>query len=94
MQIVLVDDHPLVRRGLTAILSLDPAINVLGEATNSKEALTLFQTATPDLAIVDLRLANESGLDLIVEAKQQGVLVNSSYLLHLRKSATLNGRRK
>jgi len=72
MKIVLVDDHPLVRRGLSAILSLDPAINVLGEATNSKEALTLFQTATPDLAIVDLRLANESGLDLIEEAKQQG----------------------
>ena len=72
MQIVLVDDHPLVRKGLTSILSLDPAIKVLGEATNSKEALTLFQTATPDLAIVDLRLANESGLDLIEEAKQQG----------------------
>ena len=72
MQIVLVDDHPLVRKGLTSILSLDPAIKVLGEATNSKEALILFQTATPDLAIVDLRLANESGLDLIEEAKQQG----------------------
>lgn len=72
MQIVLVDDHPLVLRGLTAILSLDPAIKILGKATNSKEALSLIQTTTPDLAIIDIRLANESGLDLIEEVKQQG----------------------
>jgi len=72
MQIVLVDDHPLVLRGLTAILSLDPAIKILGKATNSKEALSLIQRTTPDLAIIDIRLANESGLDLIEEAKQQG----------------------
>lgn len=74
MQIVLVDDHPLVRKGLTAILSLYPALNVIGEATNIKEALTLFETVKPDLAIVDLRLGNESGFDLIEEAKQQGVI--------------------
>ena len=73
MQIVLVDDHPLVRKGLTSILSLEATMDVSGEATNSKEALTLFHTAKPDLAIVDLRLANDSGLDLIQEAKQQGI---------------------
>lgn len=92
MQIVLVDDHPLVRRGLTAILSSDPAIDVTGEATNSKEALTLFQTAKPDLAIVDLRLASESGLDLIEEAKQQGstckfvVLTSSTEELYFKRA--------
>ncbi|MEK5067050.1 response regulator transcription factor [Sporosarcina sp. FSL K6-1508] len=73
MRIVLVDDHPLVRKGLASILSLDGTMEVLGEAANSREALTLFRTAKPDLAIVDLRLANESGLELITEAKQHGV---------------------
>ena len=73
MQIVIVDDHPLVRKGLTSILSIDGAMKVLGEAASRKEALTLFQKTKPDLAIVDLRLANESGLELISEAKQQGV---------------------
>ena len=73
MRIVIVDDHPLVRKGLVSILSLDEKMEVLEEATNSKDALTLFRKATPDVAIVDLRLANESGLDLITEAKRQGI---------------------
>ncbi len=73
MQIVIVDDHPLVRKGLLSILSIDGAIEVLGEAASRNEALTLFHDTKPDLAIVDLRLANDSGLELIAEAKQQGV---------------------
>ena len=56
MKVVIVDDHPLVRKGLKSILSLDGSMEVLGEATNSKEALQLFNTVKPDLAIVDLRL--------------------------------------
>ena len=73
MKVVIVDDHPLVRKGLTSILSLDGTMEVLGEATNSREALELFKTTNPDLALVDLRLGNESGLELITDAKRQGV---------------------
>ncbi len=73
MKVVIVDDHPLVRKGLMSILSLDGSIEVLGEATNSKEALYLFTTVKPELALVDLRLGDESGLDLITEAIRQGV---------------------
>ncbi|MCL6572504.1 MAG: response regulator transcription factor [Bacillus sp. (in: Bacteria)] len=74
MKVVIVDDHPLVRRGLASILSLDGSMEVLGEATNSIEAMALFTTAKPDLALVDLRLAAESGLDLIVEAMEKGII--------------------
>ena len=42
MRLVIVDDHPLVRRGLISILSLDESIEILGEATNKKEAMNLF----------------------------------------------------
>ena len=73
MKVVIVDDHPLVRKGLTSILSLDGSMEVLGEATNSREALDLFSLVQPDLALVDLRLGDESGLDLITEAIRQGV---------------------
>jgi two-component system, NarL family, nitrate/nitrite response regulator NarL len=74
MRIVIVDDHPLVRRGLTSILSLEESIEVLGEATSVKEAIELFKNVKPDLALVDLRLADESGLDLIEDAHRQGLL--------------------
>ena len=73
MNVVIVDDHPLVRRGLTSILSLDDSMEVLREATNSREALILFNSTKPELALVDLRLGEESGLDLISNAKRQGV---------------------
>ena len=73
MKVVIVDDHPLVRKGLTSILSLDGTMEVLGEATNSREALELFKTTKPDLALVDLRLGNECGLELITDAKRLGV---------------------
>jgi DNA-binding NarL/FixJ family response regulator len=72
MKVVIVDDHPLVRRGLTSILSLDGSMEVLGEAKNYKDALVLINTAKPDLALVDLRLADESGLDLITEVMEKG----------------------
>lgn len=72
MKIVIIDDHPLVRKGLTAILSLENDIEVLGEAANSREALLVLNSLKPDLTIVDLRLGDESGLDLIAEARSRG----------------------
>ena len=68
MKVIIVDDHPLVRKGLKSILSLDQSMEVLGEAKNRREAMELFKTMKPDLALVDLRLANESGLDLIIRS--------------------------
>ena len=73
MKVIIVDDHPLVRKGLTSILTLDGSTEVLGEATNWQEAMVLFKTLEADLALVDLRLGNESGLDLITEAIRLGI---------------------
>ncbi|WP_432357076.1 response regulator [Sporosarcina sp. UB5] len=73
MKVVIIDDHPLVRKGLKSILSLDGSMEILGEATKSNEALALLVSKQPDLALIDLRLGNESGLDLITEAIRQGV---------------------
>lgn len=72
MKVVIIDDHPLVRKGLKSILTLDGTMKILGEAENRREAMNLLKTVRPGLALVDLRLGNESGLDLIKEAKQQG----------------------
>lgn len=73
MKIVIIDDHPLVRKGLASIFTLDGTMEVLGEAMNGKEAMELFNTFAPDLALVDLRLGVESGLDLITKAINQDI---------------------
>ncbi|MDQ0193949.1 response regulator [Paenibacillus wynnii] len=73
MKIVIVDDHPLVRRGLAAVISMQPNVQFAGEATNGTEALHVFQEIQPDLVLIDLKLADESGLDVIKMARANGI---------------------
>lgn len=65
--VVLVDDHPLFRRGLAASLSAEPDIVVLGEAGNAEEALSLARREAIDVAVVDVLMPNVSGLTLASE---------------------------
>jgi len=65
MNIVIVDDHPLVRQGLTAVLSAEENMNLIGEAANADEALEIITRTKPDIALVDLRLMDVSGLDIV-----------------------------
>lgn len=68
-RILIVDDHPLVREGLTARVSACPDLTVCGEAANVEEALGLLRTAEPDLIVIDLALKVGHGLDLIKHVK-------------------------
>ena len=72
-RILIVDDHPIVREGLIAALSRKPGLEVCGEAASIVEALALIDTQHPDLAIIDLSLADGSGLDLIKRIKARDV---------------------
>lgn len=73
MRVVIIDDHPLIRKGLKSLFSLDGLIDVIGEAATKTEALELLRNEKPDIAIVDLRLGEDSGLDLIAEASHIGL---------------------
>lgn len=73
MKIVIVDDHPLVRRGLAAVISMQPNVQFAGEATNGHEALAVIEETQPDLVLIDLKLADESGLDVIKAARARGI---------------------
>jgi DNA-binding NarL/FixJ family response regulator len=64
-RILIVDDHPLVRAGLTALIQAEPDLEVCGETGTFDGALELFRKRAPDLAIVDLSLAEGSGLELV-----------------------------
>ncbi len=74
MKIAIVDDHPLVREGLSAIIACESDIELSGEAENIKDALMMIQHKNPDIVLVDIRLADESGLDIVKKAKQSEYL--------------------
>lgn len=63
--VLLVDDHPAVRRGIAAAVSDEPDLEVCSEAADAHEALESMQRETPDVAVVDLGLTDSSGLKLI-----------------------------
>ncbi|WP_027092730.1 response regulator [Cohnella thermotolerans] len=65
MKIVIVDDHPLVRKGLIAILAKEEGIEWVGESDTVQDAIALIEREKPDLAIVDVKLGADSGYDLV-----------------------------
>lgn len=65
--VLLVDDHPVVRSGLRAVLDSDPAVEVAGEAATGEEAVTLASHLHPDVVLCDLRLGE--GMDGIQTTK-------------------------
>jgi len=62
---VIVDDHPLFRKGLEQLIHSDSAFAVCGEANNASEAMDVIRKLNPDLAIVDLSLPGANGIELI-----------------------------
>ena len=60
----MVDDHPLIRKGLSQALNKDE-ISVVGEASSLSEGVALLNSTTPDICIVDLNLGSASGIELI-----------------------------
>jgi two-component system response regulator DevR len=84
IRIVIIDDHEIVRRGISAILQGDPEFQVVGEARDGQEALRVVREAQPDVALVDVRLPEFSGIELCYriqrEAPRTQVLILTSYL--------------
>jgi DNA-binding NarL/FixJ family response regulator len=64
ISIVLVDDHPVVRKGLRALLEAEPDLSVVGEAASGQEAIDLVERLKPALLIVDLRMPGLDGLEV------------------------------
>ena len=62
---MIVDDHPLFRKGLEQLIHSDSAFAVCGEANNASEAMDVIRKLNPDLAIVDLSLPGANGIELI-----------------------------
>jgi DNA-binding NarL/FixJ family response regulator len=74
-RIFLVDDHPLVREGLTNLINRQDDLMVCGEAEDSAAAITRIARTRPDVAVIDISLKNESGLELVKNLGSQFPLV-------------------
>lgn len=74
-QILIVDDHLVVREGLKMILETDPRFSIAGEAENGQIALHLVETLVPDVILLDLNMPVMSGLDTLkaINAKQYNI---------------------
>ena len=69
-QLLIVDDHPLVRSGIKAIINLEPDLDVCGEAEDHASALRAIAALRPDLVLVDISLKNSNGLNLLKDIAQ------------------------
>lgn len=83
--IMILDDHPLVRQGIRMVLSMEEQFDIAGEASNAEDALVLMDKVRPDIAMVDLNLGKDKGLDFIQRARERG---HASKFLILTSSAT------
>ena len=68
LRLVLADDHDIVRRGLRALLQDEPGIEIVGEASDGREALNLCQELQPDLAILDIAMPQLNGIEVAAQA--------------------------
>jgi DNA-binding NarL/FixJ family response regulator len=71
IRILIVDDHPVVRVGIGAIIDSQSDMTVVAEAGSGEEAIALFREHRPDLTIMDLRLGEMSGVECIRQIRQE-----------------------
>lgn len=67
IQVLVIDDHPVVRHGTAALLSEQPGIEVAGTAGSIEEASALIAAVPADVVLLDIRLGTDSGLRLLTE---------------------------
>ena len=69
--VLLVDDHELIRTGLSGVFELEPGLHVAGVAGTVSEALTTYESLRPDVVVTDLQLQDGTGLDIVRAIRKQ-----------------------
>ncbi len=64
-RILIIDDHPVVRKGIRSLLSNYPQLEVVAEAGTRKDAIAAFGEHSPDVVLLDIRLGDEAGLEVL-----------------------------
>jgi two-component system, NarL family, nitrate/nitrite response regulator NarL len=72
-RVLLVDNHPLFRRGVAQLIASQPDFEVVGEAVSAEEGVSLAASLKPDLVLMDLNMPGGSGLDALKQIKDSGL---------------------
>ena len=76
-RLLLVDDHPMLRRGISELLSLEDDVKVVGEASNGQEALDFLEKNTVDLVILDHKMPVLTGIETLREIKARNIQIKT-----------------
>lgn len=84
IRILIVDDHPVVRRGIAALIATESDMILVGEAATGREALQQFRTQQPDVTLMDLQMPEMAGVEAIIairaESPEARIIVLTTYL--------------
>src|SRR4030095_8778885 len=71
IRVLCVDDHPLLREGIAALINNQPDMELISEAASGAEAITQFRNHLPDVTLMDFRLPDMSGIDVMIAIRNE-----------------------
>ena len=71
IRILTVDDHPLFRSGIAALLATQPDIDLVAEASNGREAIEKYREHRPDITLMDLQMPEMNGVDAVIAIRNE-----------------------
>ncbi len=84
IRIMAVDDHPLLRQGITGFVTDQPDMKIVAEASNGREAIQQFRAHHPDVTLMDLQMPEMNGLDAMIairgESPEARIIVLTTYV--------------